>query len=56
MLDDDAVDAKCDRLMDNVGLERGILAAVEDAQVDAERCRLVFDAREVDWKKSPVER
>ena len=51
MLDDDAVDAKCDCLIDHVGLERGVLAAVEDAQVDAERCRLVFDAGEIGLEK-----
>jgi len=39
MLDDDAVDAKCDRLINHVDLERGVLATIEDAQLDAERGR-----------------
>ena len=51
MLNDDAVDAKCDRLIDHVGLERGVLAAVEDAQLDAERGCLVFDAGEIGLEK-----
>ena len=51
MLDDDAVDAKCDRLIDHVVLKLGVLVAVEDAQVDAECGRLVFDAGEIGLKE-----
>ena len=47
VLDDDAVDAERDRLVHHVGLEGGVLAAVEDAQVDAERLGLGLHARQI---------
>ncbi len=47
MLDDDAVDAEPDRLVHHVGLERGVLAAVEHPQFHAERIRLALHAGEI---------
>ena len=47
MLDDDALHAERDGLVDHVCLERCVLAAVQHAQVDAERLGLSFDAGEI---------
>jgi hypothetical protein len=47
VLDDDAVDAERDRLVDHVGLQRRILTAVQNAQVDAQRLGLRFDTGEI---------
>ena len=47
VLDDDALDAERDGLVDHVGLKRGVLAAVEHLKLDAERLRLGFDAGEI---------
>jgi hypothetical protein len=44
VLDDDAVHAQRDGLIDHVGLKRGVLTAVEHAQIDAERLGLCLDA------------
>jgi hypothetical protein len=41
MLDDDTVDAERYGLIDHVSLKGGILTAVEDAQVNAQRLGLV---------------
>ena len=51
MLDDDALHAERDGLVDHVGLKRGVLAAVEHAQVDAERLGLGLDAGEIGLKE-----
>ena len=44
VVDDDALDAEIDRLQDLLALLGGILAAGEDAQIDAERLGLRFGA------------
>ena len=47
VLDDDALHAERDGLVDHVGLKRCVLPAVEHAQVDAERLGLCLDAGQI---------
>lgn len=44
VLDDDALHAKCDGLIDHIGLKRRILPRIEDLKVDTKRRRLLFHA------------
>ena len=47
VLDDNAIDTKGDGLIDHVGLQCGILAAVEHAQINTECRCLLLNARKI---------
>ena len=51
MLDDDPVNTQCDGLIDHIRLQGGVLAAVEYAQVNAERLGLLLNSGQVGLEK-----